>query len=143
MCRVMRSPQSLEPQQGKKWDLQKAGKLEEFCISQHAFPMASGFAVRSQHTSARRPVGKGFSGSKGPVRNTTVLLWTTPFTVPTMRNSLPSTGGPAPHSHSHHRVSKYQSLLEGLPSRGKVDLGPGYASLRPNFGQLRKLNLCT
>lgn len=144
MCRVLQRPQPPEPQHGKKWDLQKAGKPEECCVRQCALPMASGFAFRNQCTSARQPVRKDFSASKGPGRSTTVPFWTTTFPdAITMKEQSPLCWGACPHSHSHHQVSKFQPILDGLPSRGMVDLGPGGIGLRLSFGPLHLFGLST
>lgn len=62
--------------------MQKAGKLEEFCFRQSALPIASGVAFHGQHTSARGPLGEDFSASKGPMRKSTVPLWTPALPAP-------------------------------------------------------------
>ena len=133
-------PSAPEPWQGKKWDLQKARKLEEFYFRQCALPTGIGFCISWRCTSARQPVREFLSHCEACKEHHGPALSRPPsfLSPPSLGNILPSVGVLFPHSHTRHQVSKSQPTLEELPLRGEVALGPGNLGLRLSFRQIWK-----
>lgn len=122
MCRVLQRPRPPESQQGKKWDLQKAGEPEKCSVTQDASPKALGFAF-----------------CEGPVRSTTSPLWTTPFPAPCItKEQSPLCWGALPPLPLPLPGIQIPTCSTRAAFKRRGRLGPGGTGLRLCFGQLWK-----
>lgn len=141
MCRVVQGPQPMSPDKGRNGICRRPGSWRN-SISD-SVPYQQHLVL---HFTASAPLqdnlSENFSASAGPVRNTTARLpldhcLSCPIIT---RERTCLCWSALPDSHPHHPASKSQPSLEGLPSRGKVDLGPGDMGLRLSFGQIWEIH---